>query len=570
MDINLFGYKVSIGKKEDEFYSEMERAEDPNYGGDNRTVNEGTDESEIKEESVKINEDLSSFDQGKILEIKEEAELSSPGDIRKMIDKNEASMANLIEALRSDYSYAEVFKENEEMSRDPLVGSAMELMADDASLRDPATGTQVTVTSGDDDLAEFLNTFLQENIKIERRLWEWTYEVVKHGDLKLRRREYIVKNKKGSNEAKDVESSENKPYKGVYYENVIEGWKVSRIEYLGEVLGYMDEDEEEGGDGRTLRSPDDFVHFVDIKLPKRKKVKVRVSAENKDGEMETKEIICSKVYGSSVIDNARYIFRVVRLLDDMLIMSRIARSSQFNLVKVEVGDASPSMTQQILMDVRRRLEGSTRMQKGKGIRTDPSPIPVSSNVYIPVRQGKGDVQVDSQGDNVDVRHITDIDYFKNKEFATLRTPKAFLGFEDEMPGTMGNASLLRMDIRYSRTIQRVQNILRNGLEELCNNYLRYRGRGADVGNFEIEMRDVTHTEDDAMLNELMQRLSLVESVSRFASDNSSFIDMPSMLNHVLTMVGLDVTKFAKGDLLKLIKGEYEPPTEVEDTDDDAW
>lgn len=569
MDINLFGYKISLGKNEDEnYYNEMEE----NREDIEKDLKEDIEESsEVREESLKINEDLSSFSQGRVMEIKEEVALSSPEDIRKMIDKNEASMSNLMEALRSDYSYGEVFKENEEMSRDPLVGSAMELMADDASLRDPGTDMQVSIESDDSNVSEFLNSFLRENVKIEKRLWEWAYEVVKHGDIKLRRREYVVKKKRTSNE--NIESpSVSGDYKGVYYENVVEGWKVSRIEYLGEVLGYLDEEDGEG-DGRTLRDPDSFVHFVDIKLPKRKKISVRISAKNEDGENELKEIMCSKVYGSSVIDNARYIFRIVRLLDDMLIMSRIARSSQFNLVKVEVGDASPSMTQQILMDVRRRLEGSTRMQKGKGMRTDPSPIPVSSNVYIPVRQGKGDIQVESQGDNVDVRHITDIDYFKNKEFATLRTPKAFLGFEDEMPGTMGNASLLRMDIRYARTIQRVQNILRNGIEDLCNNYLRYRGRANDVGNFRVVMRDVTHTEDDAMLNELMQRLSLVDSVSRFASENDTLIDLPSMLNHVLTMVGLDVSKFAKGDLLKLIRGEYEPSAEVEkeeDEDEDMW
>lgn len=520
----------------------------------------------VIQEYISINEDNSNFSMGQIQGITEDVLYHSPQDILKFLESNEIDMRKFLESLRQDYTAADNYKENEEMAKDSIVGSAMEMMADDSCLRSPTTGKLVSIESDNASLAEFLNGFLKDSIRIESRLWEWAYEIVKHGDFKLRRREYIT----------------NDGQNGVYYENEMEGYKVSRIEYLGEILGFLDESE---GDQKSLEPPDSFVHFMSTKLPKKSKIKVKIkqaginnaddavnkskgngsgvtdiskSTTAKDSKKEEKElareITCYKVSGSCLVDNARFIFRVIRLLDDMLIMSRVARSTQFNIIKVEVGNAGPAETQRILMDVRRRIEGSTRMSKGRGMRSDPSPIPVNSNIYLPTREGKGDIVVDSVNESVDVKSITDIDYFRNKEFATIKVPKPFLGFEEAMPASFGNTSLTKLDQRYARTVQRVLNIIKSGLTELCNNYLRYRGRDADVGKFNVIMRNITSAEDSGLIDDLVNHVSLLESFGSLFETYEGFLDKGKVLVYLLKTIDMDVTQIGTDELIKILDG----------------
>ena len=236
----------------------------------------------------------------------------------------------------------------------------------------------------------------------------------------------------------------------------------------------------------------------------------------------------------------------------MLVLSRIARSTQYNLVKIEVGNASPGKTQQILMDTRRRIEGSTKIKKNVGMRTDPSPIPVNSNVYIPLRDGKGDVNIESVGDNVDVRSIVDVDYFKDKEFAALKVPKQYLGF-DEALSSLATNSLVKMDLRYARSVQRVQNILINGIKALCNNYLRYRGRNSDVGKFRVKMRPLSTSENSSRIEEFITNMQAVDSVNGLMQEYGDYIDKPKMLKSLLNMVGISPSEIASEEFATILK-----------------
>ena len=375
---------------------------------------------EIKENNLGEDSPLKSVES---IVLNESKTSYSPDSLSKMIGEDSLNTDTLLGGLRSVYNFSETFVENEEMSRDSIIGAAMEIMADDSCQKDERTGTVVSVESEDEGLQRFLNDFLTNNVNIEDRIWTWAFEIVKHGDLKLRRREYYA-------------GSPNSGVRNVYYEDVINPYLVSRIEYMGNILGFEDEDLDDvdplSSNSAGMKAsakferPDSFIHFMSSKLSRREKIRLRV--RDKDDRLET--VVCYRVVGTSVVDNARFIFRINNMIDNMLVLSRIARSTQYNLVKIEVGNASAGKTQQILMDTRRRLEGSTKIKKNVGMKTDPSPIPINSNVYIPTRDGKGDVTVESVGDNVDVRSIVDVDYFKDKEFAALKVPKQYLGFDE--------------------------------------------------------------------------------------------------------------------------------------------
>lgn len=497
----------------------------------------------------------------------------SPSSLSSILtDGENSTITQLLGTMFTDMGLNEIFQENEEMARDSLVGSAMEIISDDACQKDEKYNAVVYVESADTDLKKFLEDFLRDNIDIENRIWTWTFEVVKHGDFKLRRREYFAGN--------------DRKLKNVYYEDVLNPYSVSRIEYMGNVLGYEDADSSfntsiiHGNAGvasstsmsAKFESSDKFVHFMNSKLSKRIRADIRV----KNPETEDTEVVtCFKVVGTSIVDNARHIFRVMSMLDNMLILSRIARSTQYNLVKIEVGNASPVKTQQMLSDTRRRLEGATKLKKNQGMRTDPSPIPVNSNVYLPTRDGKGDVTIESVGDMVDVGSIVDIDYFRDKLFAALKIPKQYMGFDESM-GALGNNSLVKMDIRYARSVQRVQNIMINGITNLCNNYLKFRGKNSDIGKFKIRMRPLSTSETSNRIEEFSTAMQTFDSASSMLDTYKDYVDLAKFFIMILNLIGVSPNEIASEKLLKIMKeisdGTYEEKNhkEKKDSSDEEW
>ena len=548
-------YDLFVGKRGNitDNSSQSDTIEDLN------TIKENTTDDIIRE--VRIVEDgrVGSFFDGSIESIYSKQSINegkvnlSPSNLQQLLGNDDTNaLGQVIDGIRGDYSLSDIFIENEEMSKDSVIGAAMEILADDSCMVDETTHFAVMVDSTDEGLKKFIEDFLRNNINIEDRLWSWAYEIVKHGDFKLRRREYYA-------------GSEKSGIKSVYYEDVINPYLVSRIEYMGNVLGYEDEDyafesgsyQDAGQFGSVgtgvsgsarFEKKDEFVHFISSKLSKREKVKLNVRKVDNTRE----EVTCYRVVGTSIVDSARTMFRINALIDNILVLSRIARSTQFNLVKVEVGNAGAGQTQQMLSDVRRRFQANTKMQKSSGFRSDPSPIPINSNIYLPTRDGKGDVTVESIGDGVDVQSIVDVDYFTDKLFASLKVPKQYLGFAESL-GSMGNNSLVKQDLRYARSVSRVQQILINGITDLVENYLKYRGRGSDVGAFAIRMRPLPTSETSTKVEEFVSNLQMIDSSSAFLESYADYIDKAKWLKSMLNLVNVDPSDIATDKFRDILK-----------------
>ena len=223
--------------------------------------------------------------------------------------------------------------------------------------------------------------------------------------------------------------------------------------------------------------------------------------------------------------------------------------------------------------MRRRIEGQTKMRKNVGIKSDVSPIPINSNIYIPLRDGKGDIQVDSVNDNTDIRAIADIDYFKDKEFATVKVPKFYLGFDSESSSILGNNSLVKFDARYARSVQRVIQILIRGITDLCNNYLRYRGKYDDVGKFEIKMRPLDSADLINRIEELMVNMQAIDAArASLVEGFPEYIDKAKLLKSLLNMVGISPTDVASEEFLQILKeledGTYKEENHKKDSEEE--
>jgi hypothetical protein len=120
-----------------------------------------------------------------------------------------------------------------------------------------------------------------------------------------------------------------------------------------------------------------------------------------------------------------------------------------------------------------------------------------------------------------------------------------------------------LDIRYARNVQRAQNILNRGVKELCNNYLRYRGRLDEVDNFKVDMKAVSSAEDSTKIEDFMAHVSVFDSLTTVMTEFGDYIDKSKLFNYLFRMMGVNVPDIASEamtkNVIKINKGEKVDP-----------
>lgn len=255
--------------------------------------------------------------------------------------------------------------------------------------------------------------------------------------------------------------------------------------------------------------------------------------------------------GESYLDNARIAWQVLSALEDILMLTRMTRSMLYRIFSVEVGNKGDAETTRILNQLKNRIKfDETINVKEKVYNSDVRQIPLADSIFIPTRNGIGAIDIKTVGGDVNLRDAVDLDYFKDKLFAALRIPKAFLGFSDEGTGGMINTSLTRMDIRYARTIRGIQNVLAAGLKDLCLKYLkltRPESTLEELPDFKIVFTSI-NTEEDSQRNETkkVQIETLDKLLETFENMQVSVADIPELRNAL-------IKEYIGSDYLEIIK-----------------
>jgi hypothetical protein len=134
-------------------------------------------------------------------------------------------------------------------------------------------------------------------------------------------------------------------------------------------------------------------------------------------------------------------------------------------------------------------------------------------IFNSVNHGKGSIDINTFGGDFEVKSIVDIDYFNSKLFAGLRIPKPLLGFEESLSGGMNSyGTLVQLDIRYGKFVKKLKDANVNGIKDLCNIWLKIRGRESQIGKFDIIYNSPSSTEELAKLEELESRVNVVSNL----------------------------------------------------------
>ena len=191
-------------------------------------------------------------------------------------------------------------------------------------------------------------------------------------------------------------------------------------------------------------------------------------------------------YGSSVLESARRIWRQLILIEDAMLVYRVIRAPERRVFYIDVGNVPPENVADYIEQAQSSLKRNQVVDKSTGkVDLRYNPLSVDEDYYIPVRGGDSGTRIDTLAGGQNTAAIEDVEYIQKKLFAALKIPRAYLGYDEEVGS---KATLAQEDIRFSRTIQRIQKTVISELNKLAMIHLFSHGyEGEDLLDFELKL-----------------------------------------------------------------------------------
>jgi hypothetical protein len=193
-------------------------------------------------------------------------------------------------------------------------------------------------------------------------------------------------------------------------------------------------------------------------------------------------------YGTSILEPARRIWRQLTLMEDAMMAYRVVRSSERRVFKIDVGAVPPNEVEQYMQKVVSQLKRNSVVDPDTG-RVDLryNPMSIEEDYFIPIRAGSvTDIQSLAGAQNITA--IDDIKYLRDKLFSALKIPQSYLTMGEG--ATEDKTTLAQKDIRFARTIQRLQRVVISELEKIGVIHLYTLGfRGDDLLSFKLSLNN---------------------------------------------------------------------------------
>lgn len=264
----------------------------------------------------------------------------------------------------------------------------------------------------------------------------------------------------------------------------------------------------------------------DIKLPAKE---LRFRWKNKEMEFQAWEIAHFRImgddrklpYGTSMLDKIRRIWKQLLLAEDAMLIYRTSRAPERRVFKVFVGNMDDKDIEPYIQRVANKFKRDQTVDSRNGqVDMRYNQMAVDQDYFIPVRDPAATNPIETLQGAQNLGEIADIEYIQKKMLAALRIPKAFLGFE-EVVGDGKNLAL--MDIRFARTINRIQKSLIQELNKIALIHLYMLGLEDELGNFTLGLSNPSAQSDLLKIETWKEKVTLYKDAT---SDQSQVGILP--------------------------------------------
>lgn len=361
-----------------------------------------------------------------------------------------------------------LFRDYELMEQDPIISSALDLYAEESTVKNEF-GKILTITSPDEEIKEILNNLFYDILNIEFNLHHWIRNLVKYGDwfMKLEIAERL---------------------------GIINVLPLSVYEVIRE-------------EGIDLKNP----HYVKFKVDGPSLLTGKIELEKY--EMAHFRLLNDSnflPYGKSMIEGSRRIWKQLTLMEDAMLIHRIMRAPQKRIFKIDVGNLHPNEVENYMKQIITNIKKVPYVDEKTGdYNLQYNMQNITEDFYLPIRAGENATSIDTL-DGMEYHAIDDIEYLRNKLMASLRIPKAFLGYEESLSS---KSTLSAEDIRFARTIERIQRIIISELRNIAIVHLYVQGYdGEDLINFKLNLTSPSIIYEQEKIEMWTQKVALAESI----------------------------------------------------------
>ena len=193
-------------------------------------------------------------------------------------------------------------------------------------------------------------------------------------------------------------------------------------------------------------------------------------------------------YGTSVLEGSRRIWRQLTLVEDAMMSYRIVRAPERRVFYVDVGSVAPQDVSTYMQEVMTTLKRNQIIDADSG-RADLryNPMSVEEDYYIPVRGSQQGTKIETLAGGQFTSQIEDVKYLREKLFSAIKIPQAYLVAGENAED---RTSLSQKDIRFARTIQRLQKALISELTKIGMVHLYTLGfRKSDLTGFNLKLNN---------------------------------------------------------------------------------
>ena len=356
----------------------------------------------------------------------------------------------------------ELFRDYDAMDSDPIISSALDIYADESTTKNEY-GDVIQIKSTNENVREMLHNLFYDVLNIEFNLWPWVRNLVKYGDAFL-----------------GLEIAEGKgvincmPH-SIYNIERLEGTDPNNqnyVKYKVEMDQY----------GKKEYEQYEMAHFRMLSdtnfLP----------------------------YGKSMVEGARRIWKQLSLMEDAMLIHRIMRAPEKRIFKIDIGNIPPVEVDNYMQKIINKMKKTPFVNKDTGDYNLKYNIQnLTEDFFLPVRGSDSGTNIENlQG--LEYAAIEDIEYLRGKLFAALRVPKAYLSYDENVNG---KATLAAEDVRFARTIERIQRTVVSELTKIAIVHLASQGiEDSEMTNFELTLTNASTIYEQEKVNLWSEKVRL--------------------------------------------------------------
>ena len=368
-----------------------------------------------------------------------------------------------------------LYTDYEIMDEDSIISSALDVYADESTLKNEY-GDVLTITSSNEKVERVLNNLFYDVLNIEFNIWPWIRNMCKYGDLYLK---MDITETLGVTNVTPLSSYEMFREEGTNPDNEEEVKFTHDPTMAGQLAG---------GIAATKKEYNNYeiAHFRLLNdmnfLP----------------------------YGKSMVEPARKVFKQLTLMEDAMMIHRIMRAPEKRIYKIDIGNIPPAEVDTYMQRVMQNMKKTPYLDPQTGqYNLKFNMQNMLEDVYLPVRGGQSGTEIDTMS-GMDWTGIDDIEYLKHRMFAALKIPKAFLGYEE---GVGDKATLAAQDVRFARTIERVQRIFVSELTKIAMVHLYSQGfTEQELVDFSLSLTSASTIHEQEKLELWDSKVNLASSI----------------------------------------------------------